>query len=267
MKITHFLLLIGTWLTVQPLQAQELVSANVNPNLESPPFNYTVGVRLKSNDISSWSHAARVRPVLGFTYGKWRVGMGDGEQWQTVGQIGTEPSLSYQILDTNKLKLGLSLRVHNVDTGENFDVFENGTKTLRSRMMVSQQINRNLSFGLDWTQDLLNKGDSTTLSFGVAYSWPVFKQSEIILSAGTTWATADHWRGSEFLNSDPIDFYKYKTGFEKINSGISFKQSLSKKWAWYASLGISQNFGNLKTHQGKQEITSGQVGILYFQRQ
>jgi hypothetical protein len=57
-----------------------------------------------------------------------------------------------------------------------------------------------------------------------------------------------------------------KTGFEKVKAGLTFKQLMSKEWAWYASMGISQNAFELKKLQGSREITSGQIGILYFHK-
>ena len=232
---------------------------------ESDQLYYTLGTRLKSNDMGDWQNTARVRPVIGLRYGKWQLGIGDGRAWRNLGQFGSEPTLSYQVMDKPDLNIGLSMRLHNVSTGESFDVFEGGKNTLRTRVMLHRKINQRWRLNADWTQDILNKGDSTTLSLGLSYAWPVFQQSELILHADSTWATAEHWRNSATpFKQGTIKFVP--TGFEKVSAGLTFKQSISKHWAWYSSFAVSQPIAELKRISGAREIASGQIGILYFQR-
>jgi len=232
---------------------------------EADQLYYTLGTRLKSNDMGDWQNTARVRPVIGLRYGKWQLGIGDGRAWRNLGQFGSEPTLSYQVMDEHDFNIGLSMRVHNVSTGESFDVFEGGKNTLRTRVMLHRKINQRWRFNADWTQDVLNKGDGTTLNLGLSYAWPVFQQSELILHADSTWATAEHWRnsGSQF-KTGPLNLVT--TGFQKVSAGLTFKQSLSKHWAWYSSFAISQPIAELKRVSGPNEIASGQIGILYFKR-
>lgn len=232
---------------------------------ESDQLYYTLGARLKSNDLGDWQNTARVRPVIGLRYGKWQLGIGDGRAWRNLGQFGSEPTLSYQVMDEQDLNIGLSMRVHNVSTGESFDVFEGGKNTLRTRVMLHRKINQRWRFNADWTQDVLNKGDGTTLNLGLSYAWPVFQQSELILHADSTWATAEHWRnsGSQF-KTGPLNLVT--TGFQKVSAGLTFKQSISRHWAWYSSFAISQPIAELKRISGSNEIASGQIGILYFKR-
>ena len=241
-------------------------STEASPVLsESDQLYYTLGTRLKSNDLGDWQNSARVRPVIGLRYGKWQLGIGDGRAWRNLGQFGSEPTLSYQVMDEQDLNIGLSMRVHNVSTGESFDVFEGGKNTLRTRIMLHRKINQRWRFNADWTQDVLNTGDGTTLSLGLSYAWPVFQQSELILHADSTWATAEHWRnsGSQF-KTGPLNLVT--TGFQKVSAGLTFKQSISRHWAWYSSFAISQPIAELKRISGSNEIASGQIGILYFKR-
>jgi len=231
---------------------------------EADQIYYTLGTRLKSNDMGDWQNTARVRPVIGLRYGKWQLGIGDGRAWRNLGQFGSEPTLSYQVMDEPDLNIGLSMRVHNVSTGESFDVFEGGKNTLRTRVMMHRKINKRWRLNGDWTQDILNKGDGTTLNLGLSYAWPVFQQSELILHADSTWATAEHWRNSaSYVKQGPLDLVS--TGFQKVSAGLTFKQSISRHWAWYSTFAISQPIAELKKVQAR-EISSGQIGILYFQR-
>jgi len=259
--------IIFTVLTFLPslANAQNSSPESVSTAAEFEQFYFTLGTRLKSNDIADWQNTARVRPVIGLRYGKWQVGIGDGRAWRDLGQFGTEPTLSYQVMDEPDLNIGLSMRVHNVSTGESFDVFEGGKNTIRTRVMLHRKINQRWLFNVDWTQDILNKGDSTTLNLGLSYAWPVFQQSELILHADSTWATAEHWRNSNLQGNHALTNL-IPTGFQKVSAGLTFKQSISRHWAWYSSFAISQPIAELRKTPGSREVASGQIGILYFQR-
>jgi hypothetical protein len=257
-------IILATTLLPIVANAQNNLTESASIIGEADQLSYTLGTRLKSNDMGDWQNTARVRPVIGLRYGKWQLGIGDGRAWRNLGQFGSEPTLSYQVMDEPDLNIGLSMRVHNVSTGESFDVFEGGKNTLRTRVMMHRKINKRWRLNGDWTQDLLNKGDGTTLNLGLSYAWPIFQQSELILHADSTWATAEHWRNSgSHVKKGPLDLVS--TGFQKVSAGLTFKQSISRHWAWYSSFAISQPIAELKKVQAR-EISSGQIGILYFQR-
>ena len=257
-------IILATTLLPIVANAQNNLTESASIIGEADQLSYTLGTRLKSNDMGDWQNTARVRPVIGLRYGKWQLGIGDGRAWRNLGQFGSEPTLSYQVMDEPDLNIGLSMRVHNVSTGESFDVFEGGKNTLRTRVMMHRKINKRWRLNGDWTQDILNKGDGTTLNLGLSYAWPVFQQSELILHADSTWATAEHWRNSaSYVKQGPLDLVS--TGFQKVSAGLTFKQSISRHWAWYSTFAISQPIAELKKVQAR-EISSGQIGILYFQR-
>jgi hypothetical protein len=258
-------IILATTLLPIVANAQNNLTESASIIGEADQLSYTLGTRLKSNDMGDWQNTARVRPVIGLRYGKWQLGIGDGRAWRNLGQFGSEPTLSYQFMDEHDVNIGLSMRVHNVSTGESFDVFEGGKNTLRTRIMLHRKINQRWRFNADWTQDVLNRGDGTTLNLGLSYAWPVFQQSELILHADSTWATAEHWRnsGSQFKTGS---LNLVTSGFQKVSAGLTFKQSLSRHWAWYSSFAISQPIAELKRISGSKEIASGQIGILYFKR-
>ena len=258
-------IILATTLLPIVANAQNNLTESTSIIGEADQLSYTLGTRLKSNDMGDWQNTARVRPVIGLRYGKWQLGIGDGRAWRNLGQFGSEPTLSYQFMDEHDVNIGLSMRVHNVSTGESFDVFEGGKNTLRTRIMLHRKINQRWRFNADWTQDVLNRGDGTTLNLGLSYAWPVFQQSELILHADSTWATAEHWRnsGSQFKTGS---LNLVTSGFQKVSAGLTFRQSLSRHWAWYSSFAISQPIAELKRISGSNEIASGQIGILYFKR-
>jgi len=231
---------------------------------EPTSIRYTLGMRMRLDNINQDNFGVKLRPVIGLRYGRWRVGIGDGEEWLRFNSYRKEPSLSYQWLEKEDISVGLSMRVQNLKTGESFDAFEPGRKTLRSRVFANIRITDLWSGGIDWTQDLLNRGDSSTLSLGVAYSWPLSQQSVLSANSGLTWAPAEHWRTTAGFNR--VGAGGLATGVGSIGSGLSYKHSLTPKWAWYSTLGVSKEVGTVAKLSGPHNLVSGQIGMLYFNR-
>jgi hypothetical protein len=257
MRITPILaLFLCTTCTAQ------MTNEDAAPENQPDTLKYTLGLKIRMDDIQQDTQSTKLRPVLGLRYGKWRVGIGDGQEWLRFNSFRKEPTLSYQWIEKSNIDLGLSLRLHNLNTGEAFDVFEPGRKTLRSRVLSNVRINRRWSAGIEWTQDLLNRGDSTTLSFGVSYAWPISERSELSLSTGLTWAPAEHWRTA--AGSHRVGVEGLSTGIGSIGSGLSYKHSLSKQWAWFSTLGLNKDVSNVAKLSGPNSHVSGQVGVLYF---
>jgi hypothetical protein len=251
-------------------QPSSMADANDEPTAKpdtpeaATPWNYTLGMRVRADDINQASRSAKLRPVLGLRYGRWRVGIGDGQEWLRFNSFRKEPSLSYQWIEKNDISLGLSMRIHNLNTNESFDVFESGRKTLRSRVLANVRITDRWSAGVEWTQDVLNRGDSSTLGLGVSYAWPLSNHSELSLSSGLTWAPAEHWRTAAGIHR--IGAGGLTTGTGSVGSGLSYKHSLSRRWAWYSTLGINKEVGNVAKLSGPHSLVNGQIGLLYFDR-
>lgn len=257
MRITPILaLFLCTTCTAQ------MTPQDAAPDNSPDTLKYTLGLKIRMDDIQQDTQSTKLRPVLGLRYGKWRLGIGDGQEWLRFNSFRKEPTLSYQWIEKSNIDLGLSLRVHNLNTGEGFDVFEPGRKTLRSRVLSNIRINRRWSAGIEWTQDLLNRGDSTTISLGVSYAWPLTDHSELSLNTGISWAPAEHWRTA--AGSHRVGIESLSTGIGSIGSGLSYKHSLSKQWAWFSTLGLNKDIGSVAKLSGPNSHVSGQVGVLYF---
>ncbi|PUE35374.1 hypothetical protein B9Z46_09960 [Limnohabitans sp. Hippo4] len=244
--------------------AAQTADATTVAEVPQSKLHYTLGIRMRADDLNQDTRSAKLRPVLGLRYGRWRVGIGDGQEWLRFNSFRKEPTLSYQWIENSDISLGLSMRIHNLNTGEAFDIFEPGRKTLRSRVLANMRITDRWSAGVEWTQDVLNRGDSSTLALGVSYAWPLSQHSELSLNSGITWAPAEHWRTAAHMNR--IGAGELTTGIGSVGSGLSYKHSLSKRWAWYSTLGINKAVGQVAKLSGPDSLVNGQIGLLYFDR-
>jgi hypothetical protein len=100
-----------------PEKTAEESTQNAIQEATPSALKYTLGLKIRMDDISQNTQSTKLRPVLGLRYGKWRVGIGDGEEWLRFNSFRKEPSLSYQWVEKRNFNLGLSLRVHNLNTG------------------------------------------------------------------------------------------------------------------------------------------------------
>ncbi len=234
------------------------------PSAEPPVWDYTLGGSFKSSDLAQFTRTAGLEPVLGLRYGPWKLGIGDGTEWLRFNSFRKDSSLDYRWLDTRRYSLSLSLQLHTLAGGEGADAPESGPRTVRGRAVSSMAITRRWHAGLAYTQDLLGKGDGSTLGLGVSYVWPLDPGSEMVLNAGLTWGTAGHWRntyGPRRAGADTLT-----TGIDSWGLGLNYKHRLARHWAWFGSLSFSGDLGPLAQLPGNHAGRSGQVGLLYFHR-
>lgn len=241
--------------------APEAVLISENSGTE---LHYTIGLRVSADDINQQSRKANLWPIIGLSYKRWRLGIGDGKEWLRFNSFRKDPSLSYQWIDQENINLGLSLRIHNLNSGEAFDAFEPGKQTVRSRVFSNIHVTNRWIAGLEWTQDVLNRGDSSTITPGLSFAIPVADQRELIFNAGITWAPAEHWRTAQASHHEGL--HTLKTGVGSIGAGVNYKRSFSKQWAWYSSISVNKDVGNVARLSGPHTTVNSQVGILYFER-
>jgi hypothetical protein len=248
----------------EPPEAEAKQDADPLPLAENPVWDYTLGGSFKSSDLAQFTRTAGLEPVLGLRYGRWKLGIGDGTEWLRFNSFRKDSSLDYRWLDTRRYSLSLSLQLHTLTGGEGSDAPESGPRTVRGRAIGNMAITRRWQAGLAYTQDLLGKGDSSTLGLGISYVWPLDPRSEMVLNAGLTWGTAGHWRntyGPRRWGADTL-----RTGIDSWGLGLSYKHRLARHWAWFGSLSFSGDLGPLAQLPGRHSGRSGQVGLLYFHR-
>jgi hypothetical protein len=225
---------------------------------------YTLGVKLQSRDAADASTTVNLRPVLGLRYGRWRIGHPTGTEWLSFSGYRKESNLAYQWRDDDRLKVGLSLRVQNLQDNSSFDGFSSGQNTVRGRVSVNYKLDRHWSLGSDLTQDLMDRGDGTTLSVGAAYGLPLSDRSTLSLSAGLNWATADHWATQ--WRKAPAPAEPWHSGLGSLGVGMSYRYALTPQWAWFGTLGSSRPLGQVQTVSPHSLSWQGQLGLLYFSR-
>ena len=247
-----------------PLAAEPQTPDTQQSDVPAKRWRYTVGLKLKTQDLADARTDLSLRPVLGLRYGRWRLGHATGDEWLAFSGYRKEANLAYQLRDDERLKVDLSLRVQNLQDNSSFDGFSSGKNTLRGRVGVNYQVNKRWSVGTDVTQDLMDRGDGTTLSVGASYGLPLSERSTLSLSAGVNWATADHWATQLRLLPPPPG--GWHAGLGSVGLGMSYRYAFTPQWAWFGTVGSSRHLGQVDTVSPSALSWSGQIGVLYFSR-
>ena len=228
------------------------------------PWSYSLGVKLKAGDMAHPGTGLSLRPVLGLRYGRWRFGHSSGDEWLRFSAYRKDSSLEYDWRDDSRLKVSLSGRIQNLKDNESFDGFSSGRNTLRARMSMNYRLHNAWSIGLDLTQDMLNRGDGTTMTVGASYWWALDDHSSLSVNAGTTWATRDHWR--TLMRDAAVPEGGWRAGLGEVGGGLSYRYSLRPHWAWFGTLSTTRTLGQVAEVSPTPLIWRGQIGLIYFSR-
>ena len=225
-------------------------------------WRYSLGLKWRVDDVGYPTRDGSLRPMLGLRYGRWRLGANTGEDWLRYASYIKESNVEYDWLERDRLRVGLSARIQNLTDNDSFDGFGGGRNTVRARAHITWRLTARWSIGGEVTQDLLARGDGTTLTAGLSYLWPLSERSSLGLSAGATWATASHLQNRYRELALPAG--GWQAGLSNLGGGVSWRYSMARHWAWFATLGSSRPLGQLNEVSPSVAIWNGQIGLLYF---
>ena len=240
----------------QEAPSAESTETNSNPS----PWAYSLGAKLDIGDLRRFN-GLELRPTLGLRYGRWRVGAVDSQTWPQFGLALQDNNLTYDWMKDSQLQTALSASVVNLDQDATFDAFKAGRKTLRVSGTLDYRLNRHWSVGLNMTQDLLKRGDGTTLSPTLTYLKTLDDDSALLLSTYTTWATASHWQTSAARSEGSA--LRQDAGLGIWGAQITYRQRWSPKWAFYSQLSTSRLISPSRPVRDPQGF-GGQLGVIYF---
>lgn len=227
-------------------------------------WQYSIGVKATLQDVGAPMRDARLRPMLGLRYGRWRLGADTGENWLRHTGFIKEPNVEYEWFDTARMRVGLSARIQNLEEHSSFDGFGGGRNTLRARAYLTYRLTPRWSIDSEITQDLLLRGDGTTLSAGISYLWPVGDQHTLALSTGLGWATGSHLQTR--YRELPLPVGGWEAGLATLGGGLSWRTQINPHWALFASVSTRRTLGQLSEISPSIALWGGQIGVLYFSR-
>ena len=252
---------LSTWAQESPPATTPLAEP---PTPVATPWTYSLSLR---TDISNLSHPGdmKLRPSLGLSYGRWRIGPTDGTDWHRFGQVLQDNNLTYDVRQDSKWSVSLSGSIINLDNNSQLDALKAGRKTLRAKAGLDYRLPNRWSVGLIATQDLFMRGDGTTLSPTLTFRKPLTDNSTLMLSQYVTWANASHWQTQQGL--DPKVITHRGAGFGDVGTQLAYRHRLSRHWAWSSQLNaqrpLQPTFPSTLPNASGWNY-SAQLGVVYF---
>lgn len=244
---------------------------------DSKKINYVLGLKFKTNQEFDSKNDSHFSPAFGVQLGRWKIGTNPNlDDWLAFSGIRKDPTISYDFLDLKNWKLQTSVRLQNLGSGQAFELGDKGKNTVRGRLLLTHRIDEHFSVATELTQDLLNRGDGTTLSFGVSRNFEISPKSLLVASTGITWANAVHWRTSNFgfikaqTTTGALSFNSLSAnpdvgaGFGSLGVSLGYRYGFTKQWAVYANTGFNRAIADLETVRGTRWRSNFQLGLLYF---
>ena len=248
--------------TAQESTAQE--PAAQAPTDTATGLIWSAGLRLKMDDFRR-SGQVTPRPIIGLRYGRWRAGPVDGDSWHRFGQVKTDNTLTYDWLDTARLRTSLSASIVNLQKDSTLDALESGRKTVRGKATIDYLAWSHWSIGLVATQDLLNRGAGTALSPNMTYRQALSDDSTLLLSQSFTWATATMWTTDHQLS--PESTLHRGQGWGSMDTSLTLRQRWKPHLSWYMQMSRSHVLGPIYPVSLPERTTwSAQAGVIYFGR-
>jgi hypothetical protein len=260
---TPVLMLAMTLLLTWPARADE-APPPPGPAADEPPsvLYWSLGFRLKADDLQTSSQLS-LHPMIGLRYGRWRIGAVDGENWHRFGQLKTDSTLTYDWLNTDKVRTSLSGSIQNLQNDGSFSALEPGTKTLRGKATVDYIGWPRWSVGLVLMQDVLGRGAGTALSPSITYRQPLSEDSTLLLSQSLTWGNAALWATTHRLSPDAQ--VRQDAGWGSLDGSVTLRQRWKPRWSWYAQLNHSRALGTVYPDSVQDRgVWSTQAGVIYF---
>ena len=248
--------------------AQESVAPSTSASTDSaadPPTRliWSAGFSLKMDDTRQPGQLT-LRPMIGLRWGRWRAGPVDGETWHRFGQIRTDNTLTYDALNTPRIRTSLSASIINLQKDSTFDAIESGFKTVRGKATIDYLGWSHWSVGLVMTQDLLGRGVGTALSPGITFRQALSDDSTLLLSQSFTWASAPANATSHRLS--PEAAVRQGAGWSSLDSSVTLRQRYTRHISWYGQINRSQVTGALYPTVTPPERShwNAQIGVIYF---
>ena len=206
-------------------------------------------------------------------WGRWRISTSGGSALLGFGREGGGAGASTVLIDSNKLRLGVALRV---DSGRNSgdssttQGLPDVKRTLRARLYANYTLAPDWSLGANLSQDLLGRKGGMT--GGVDLGWRFYRSptlewtSGIGVSAGNATNLRSYFgvpESAAVTSGKPA--YEPGTGLRDLHFGVGFTRPMSKHWFVFGSAGTSYLLGPVADSPlvEKRAGTAAAIGLAW----
>lgn len=245
------------------------------PEVESPAARYLLGVGIVNQPEYDGAsrRETRLRPLWAFKLGRVRFSTSGAGGLLGFGQEESAGGASTQFIDTDKLRVGVSLRVDSGRSSSDASTtrgLPDVRRTLRARLYTSYSLNRDLTIGAALSQDLL--GHHGGMTMGTDLGWRFYRSPTLEWTSGIGVSAGDAQNLRSYFGvpesavvSSGKPAYEPGAGLRDVHLGVGFIRPLSRHWLVYGGAGASRLLGPAADSPlvEKRNGSSASVGIAW----
>lgn len=233
--------------------SQPVLAQQPEQEPESQPARYLLGASVASRpeyDGAS-TRQTKLKPLWAVQWGRWRISTSGGSAILGFGRDAGGAGASTLLVDSNKLRLGVALRV---DSGRNSgdssttQGLPNVKRTLRARLYANYSLAPDWSLGANLSQDLL--GRKGGLTAGADLGWRFYRSPTLEWASGIGVSAGDATNLRSYFGvpesavaASAKPAYEPGAGLRDLHAGVSFTRPLSKHWFAFGGVGASRLLG------------------------
>jgi outer membrane scaffolding protein for murein synthesis (MipA/OmpV family) len=235
-------------------QAQSQASSDgQTPEVESPSARYLLGAAVvnKPEYDGATRRDTKLRPLWAVKFGRIRISTSGAGGLLGFGQEEAAGGASAQLIDTDRIRLGVSLRVdsgrHSGDASTTRGL-PDVRRTVRARFYANYSLSKDLNVGATLSQDILGRQGGMTLAADVGWRFYRSPTLEWTGGVGLSAANAQNLRSYFGVPESAVaesgkPAYEPGAGLRDAHLGVGFIRPLSKHWIAYGNAGFSYLLG------------------------
>ncbi|MEL4178281.1 MipA/OmpV family protein [Roseateles sp. PN1] len=219
-------------------------------------FHYLIGASASYNpEYAGARHmSAGLKPMWAASWGKWRLSSSGGAGLMGFGleSIGPGSGASRDLLRSEKLRLGLSLRLDNGRDSQAAAYTEglpDVPRTVRLRFYASYVLTPEWQLAAAWSQDALGRQGGA--NFDVNLARRLFRSSSSELMAGLSLSASDSRYMRSYFGVPPDSpaakrlgqSFEPGAGLNELGLSLSYIRALTPRWMFNANAGAMSLLG------------------------
>ncbi len=211
----------------------------------------------------------KVKPLWAAKFGRIRIATSGGSALLGFGREGAGPGASTQLIEREKWRLGLSLRIDSGrDSGDarTTQGLPNVKRTLRARLYANYSLTPDWNVGASLSQDVLGRKGGLTASLDLGWRFYRSETTEWTSGVGLSAANAQNLRSyfgvpasASAQVGKPV--YEPGGGLRDAHFGVNFRHALSKHWFLFGGAGTSRLLGPVADSPLVQKPASTSAGL------
>jgi len=241
------------------------------PEVESPSARYLLGAAVVTQPEYDGAsrRETKLKPLWALKFGRIRISTSGAGGLLGFGQEESAGGASAQFIDTDRIRLGVSLRMDSGRSSGDASTtrgLPDVRRTLRARFYANYSITKDLNVGATLSQDLLGRHGGMT--FGTDLGWRFYRSKTLEWTSGIgiSAANAQNLRSYFGVPESAVaesgkPAYEPGGGLRDAHMGVGFIRPISKHWLVYGNAGLTYLLGPVADSPLVQRRTGSSAGI------